>query len=120
MKKYLFAVIFLPFLAGAALAAQALSDTQMDRIVAGDTAVIPPTIMLPPTECPGCTSNNAPGTSSSGGPPNSSGQPSQSTGGASACPGCTGGQTFAVAIGQPLYPALVQFLVQVGYSQPNP
>jgi hypothetical protein len=36
MKKVLLGVAALPFLAGAALAADTLNDDQMDRIIAGD------------------------------------------------------------------------------------
>ena len=113
MMKFLLGIAVLPLMASGSLASERLNDAQLDRIVAGQPG---------PVVCPACLLNGTgPGGSLSGGPPNSSGQPTSgqptsSSNGSSACPGCTGGQTFTVAVGQPVYPALVQFLTDVGYT----
>jgi len=64
MKKLLFTLAVLPLLAGVALAAEPLSDAQMDRVVAGALAPI----ILPPGVCTGtgCVPNGATSSSSSG------------------------------------------------------
>ncbi len=57
MKKLLFALAAMPFIAGAALAADRLSDAQMVRITAG---------ALPDIVCPSCLSSNSMSTSTNG------------------------------------------------------
>lgn len=49
MKKLLFGLAALPFLAGVSLAAEPLSDAQMDRVTAGD--LLSDTLAL---VCPAC------------------------------------------------------------------
>jgi len=116
MRKFILGLAALPFATGVAFAAGPLSDAQLDRVVAGATSTTEfsdPGLSLPPIMCPSCTpsSGNTTGSSNSGSQPTSGGTQT-----ASACPGCTGGQTFIVAIGQPVFPALVQFLTQAGYT----
>ena len=86
MKNLLFGFAALPFLAGVALAAEPLSDAQMDRIAAGACS-------------PGFTCSTGNGIST-----------------ITACPGCAGGQVFTVEVGQPFFPAVVEFLIQNNYK----
>jgi hypothetical protein len=60
MKKLLFGLAALPFLAGIALAGQPLSDQQMDRVIAGITVVSVPLLAPLPTCGPGaaCVTTN--------------------------------------------------------------
>lgn len=86
MKKFLFGLSALPFLVGAALAAEPLNNAQMDRVTAGACS-------------PGFTCSIGNGMST-----------------ITACPGCTGGQVFTIAVGQPLFPTVVEFLIQNNYK----
>jgi hypothetical protein len=86
MKNLLFGLAAVPFLVGSALAAKPLSDAQMNRITAGACSA-------------GFTCSTGNGMST-----------------ISACPGCSGGQAFTVAVGQPLFAAVVEFLNQNGYK----
>lgn len=107
MRQLLFGLAALSFLAGSfpagvAVAAQPLSDSQMDGITAGATAS---PLVLPSS----LTEASAPAVTGA----------VTTTGGmtASACPGCTGGQVFTVSPTQQLLPALIQFLINVGFPQ---
>lgn len=86
MKTLLFGVMVVPFLFGAASAVEPLRDAQMDRITAGACSA-------------GFSCSTGNGTST-----------------ISACPGCIVSQVFAVAPGQPLFPALVDFLIENNYK----
>jgi hypothetical protein len=89
MRKLLFGVAALPFLAGIALAAEPLNEVQMDQIVAGA----------------GVCSNNGVTVPCSSTP-------------IGLCTGCTGGQVFSTTAtsAQALLADLNAFLKAVGYS----
>jgi hypothetical protein len=63
MRKLLFGLAALPFLASTALAGQPLNDRQMDRVVAGAALVLPPGVT-----CFGCDDSEQPAPGSQ--PPN--------------------------------------------------
>jgi hypothetical protein len=100
MKKLLFGLAALPFLAGIASAADRLSDAQMDRITAGEL----PTLTI---DCPACISSSSNNTSittngvtvatnssgATGGSGGSTGGSGGATGGSGGSTGGSGGST---------------------------